>query len=125
MSEDEAIYVDEVEHNAVVAEAAGFGNASESTFDSELFISGVVHNTDNDAPNDECLQLPAEIRDVEKNRFVLHIPGISQYQDASESKISKVKVATIAAQGVSELMPPDIAKAFFSADKVSSKVRFL
>uniref|UniRef100_A0A7N0TZX6 Uncharacterized protein n=1 Tax=Kalanchoe fedtschenkoi TaxID=63787 RepID=A0A7N0TZX6_KALFE len=122
MSEDEAIYVDQVDHDGVIAEAADSANDKQSKSDFKLFVGGVVHNTEDVASRDEYSRLPAEIRDLEKNTFVLHVPGITQYQDASESKISKVKVATIAAQGVSELMPPDVAKAFFSADKVSSKV---
>ncbi|KAL9672822.1 hypothetical protein QQ045_029075 [Rhodiola kirilowii] len=122
MSEDEVIYVDEVDNDAVVSEEAVNATDEESNFDSKIFVGGIVHNTDDDAPKAECSRLPAEIRNVDKNMFVLHVPGISQYQEANESKVSKLKVATIAAQGVSELMPPDVAKAFFSADKVSSKV---
>ncbi|KAK8714589.1 hypothetical protein V6N13_041942 [Hibiscus sabdariffa] len=54
--------------------------------------------------------------------FLLHVPKRSLDSDTGESKASKVKIAAIAAQGVSELMPPDVAKSFWGSDKASSKV---
>ncbi|KAL4555484.1 hypothetical protein LXL04_005520 [Taraxacum kok-saghyz] len=42
--------------------------------------------------------------------------------DSEESIASKVKVAVIASQGVSELMPPEIAKTLWPFDKASRKV---
>lgn len=56
---------------------------------------------------------------------MLHIPGRGLDLDAAENKVPKVKVAALAAQGVSELMPADVAKAFWGVDKVSPKVSLI
>lgn len=71
---------------------------------------------------DEFVRLPDEIMDMERDSFLLHIPGQTLDEDGWNSKVSKIKVASVAAQGISELMPPDDAKAFWAADKVSPKV---
>lgn len=119
--EGEIINLDDVEHEEITIETEGNFTDEEIDAETKIFIGGVVHNKEDVPPSEEFIRVPAEIKDVERNSFSLHIPGISQYQDIIE-KDSKVRVAAIAAQGVSELMPPDIAKAFFSADKVSPKV---
>ena len=38
---------------------------------------------------------PAEIRDIERDSFVLHVPVRSQDHDFGENKVSKVKVAAV------------------------------
>ncbi|KAI3751424.1 hypothetical protein L2E82_22510 [Cichorium intybus] len=65
---------------------------------------------------------PAEIEEMEKDSFVLRLPVKSHDLDSEESMASKVKIDAIARQGVSELMPPDVANALWSSDKVSRKV---
>ncbi|CAL5372613.1 unnamed protein product [Camellia sinensis] len=85
----------------------------------EVFIGGVLRNIEDTSTKDECVRLPAEIKDMERDSFVLHVPARGQDRDTDESIASKVKVASIAAKGVSELMPSDVAKAFWSADKLS------
>ncbi|GFZ03724.1 UvrB/UvrC domain protein [Actinidia rufa] len=71
---------------------------------------------------DEYVRQPAEIEDMERDSFVLHIPARSQDRDSEESMVSEVKMAAMAAKGVSALMPPSVAKAFLSSNKVPSKV---
>ncbi|KAI3802502.1 hypothetical protein L1987_30635 [Smallanthus sonchifolius] len=89
----------------------------------KLFVGGVLHSREDTPTKDEFVRVPAEIEEVEKDSFVLHVPVKSQNDNDSEESIaSKVKIAAIASQGVSELMPPDVAKALFSSDKVSLKV---
>ncbi|CAI0549623.1 unnamed protein product [Linum tenue] len=88
----------------------------------KLFIGGVVHNNEDTPSKDDFSRVSAEIKDVEKDSFVLHIPERILDYDNAESKPSKLEVEAIAAKGVSELMPQDVAKAFWGVDKVSSKV---
>uniref|UniRef100_A0A5B7B0J6 Uncharacterized protein n=1 Tax=Davidia involucrata TaxID=16924 RepID=A0A5B7B0J6_DAVIN len=121
-SEDEASNLDEIESDRVALGGDGDGTEDEKNLDMKLFIGGVLHNKEDTPTKDEYVRLPAEIKDMERDSFVLHVPTRSQDHDAEESIASKVKVAAIAAQGVSELMPPEVAKAFLSSDKASSKV---
>ncbi|KAI3846976.1 hypothetical protein MKX03_021083 [Papaver bracteatum] len=83
----------------------------------KLFIGGVLHNKDDIPLKDNFVHSPAEIRDMEKDSFVLHIPEKIVDADIGEMEVSEVKLATIAAEGVSELMPRDVAKAFWSISK--------
>ncbi|XP_021825964.1 protein EXECUTER 2, chloroplastic [Prunus avium] len=121
-SEDEVDNLDEIQPDEVTLGEGSDTTQDEKDLDMKLFIGGVVHN-DDDAPiKDEYVRRPAEIKDVERDSFVLHIPGRSLDHDTRESKASKVKVAALAAKSVSELMPSDVAKAFWNSDKVSPKV---
>ncbi|RYR30062.1 hypothetical protein Ahy_B01g054878 isoform A [Arachis hypogaea] len=93
--------------------------SEEKDLDMKLFIGGVVHNNDDTPAKDEYIRLPAEIEDMERDSFLLHVPrGNLDYQ-AREQKLPN---SNMAAQGVPELMPSDVAKAFWASDKVSSKV---
>jgi hypothetical protein len=122
-SEDGVGNLDEIQPDEVTLGGDSDASEDEKDLDMKLFIGGVVHNNEDAPAKEEYVRLPAEIKDMERDSFVLHIPGRSLDHDAGESKVSRVKVAALAAQGFSELMPPDFAKAFWSADKVSSKVR--
>ena len=122
-SEDGVSNLDEIQPDGVTLGGGSEASEDEKDLDMKLFIGGVVHNNDDTPTKDEFVRLPAEIKDMERDSFVLHIPGRSLDYHTGESKVSRVKVAALAAQGVSELMPSDVAKAFWSADKVSSKVR--
>ncbi|KAJ1384458.1 hypothetical protein SESBI_42525 [Sesbania bispinosa] len=118
--EDEVNNLDEPA--GVTLEGDGDASEEEKDLDMKLFIGGVVHNNEDIAAKDEFIRLPAEIKDMERDSFILHIPRRNLDYDRREDKIPNIKVAALAAQGVSELMPPDVAKAFWSSDKVSSKV---
>nr|XP_023929623.1 protein EXECUTER 2, chloroplastic [Quercus suber]POE89266.1 protein executer 2, chloroplastic [Quercus suber] len=120
--EDEVGNLDEIQPDEVTVGGGSDASEDEKDLDMKLFIGGVVHNSDDTPSKDEYVRLPAEIKDMERDSFVLHIPGRSLDHDNGESKVSRVKVAALAAQGVSELMPSDVAKAFWSADKISPKV---
>lgn len=87
----------------------------------KLFIGGVIHNNE-DVLSKSYVRLPAEIRDNEKDSFVLHIPGGNKELDHGERKAAKIRVAAIAAQAASDLMPSEVAKAFLGSEKGMSKV---
>ncbi|CAN4099319.1 unnamed protein product [Withania somnifera] len=94
----------------------------EKTVDTKLFVGGVLHNKEDNPVKDEFVRLPVEIKDVARDSFVLHIPKRPGDHDVEGNAASSVNEAATAAQSISELMPPDVAKAFWSSDKVSSKV---
>ena len=121
-SEDDANNLEEIQPDKDALEGTNDSSEDGKDLDTKLFIGGVVHNNEDTPSKDEYVRLPAEIKNIEKDSFTLHFQG-SLDSGSKESKASKAKVATIAAKGVSELMPSDIAKAFWGADKVSSKVR--
>ncbi|XP_027353206.1 protein EXECUTER 2, chloroplastic [Abrus precatorius] len=110
------------EPDGVTLEGDPDSSEEEKDLDMKLFIGGVVHNNEDTPVKDEFIRLPAEIKDMEKDSFLFHIPKRNLDYDMREDKVPNIKVAALAAQGVSELMPPDVAKAFWSSDKVSSKV---
>lgn len=92
------------------------------TVDTKLFVGGVLHNKEDNPVKDEFVRVPVDIKDVARDSFMLHIPKRSGDLDVEENTASSVNEAAIAAQSISELMPPDVAMAFWSSDKVSSKV---
>ncbi|KAK7291636.1 hypothetical protein RIF29_06942 [Crotalaria pallida] len=110
------------EPDEVTLEADSDASEEEKDLDMKLFVGGVVHNNDDTAVKDDFMRLPAEIKDMEKDSFILHIPRSNLDHDTAEHKVRNMKVAALAAQGVSELMPSDVAKTFWSSDKVSAKV---
>lgn len=122
-SEDEASNLDDIQPDQV-----SLGGGSDAMEDGKsldmmkLFIGGVLHNKEESSSKDEYVRVPSEIENMERDSFVLHVPVGRQDHDTDKSIVSDVKVAALAAQGASELMPPDVAKAFFGADKVSPKV---
>ncbi|PON93380.1 Protein EXECUTER [Trema orientale] len=120
-SEDEVSNLDEIQPDEVTLGGSDT-TEDEQDLDVKLFIGGVVHNNEDTSNRDDYVRHPAEIKDMERDSFLLHIPGRNLDHDTKEDKLSKVKVAALAAQGVSELMPPDVAKAFWKSDKISSKV---
>ncbi|KAJ6760687.1 PROTEIN EXECUTER 2 CHLOROPLASTIC [Salix purpurea] len=120
-SEDDDNNLEEIQPDEDALEGTKDSSEDGKDLDTKLFIGGVVHNNEDTPSKDEYVRLPAEIKNIEKDSFTLHFQG-GLDSGSKESKASKAKVATIAAKGVSELMPSDIAKAFWGADKVSSKV---
>lgn len=106
-----------------ILEGDGDASEDEKDLDMKMFIGGIVHNNEDTAAKEEFIRLPAEIKNMERDSFLLHIPKRNLDNDRREDKVRNIKVAALAAQGISELMPSDVAKAFWSSDKVSSKVR--
>ncbi|CAK8566784.1 unnamed protein product [Lathyrus sativus] len=88
----------------------------EKDLDMKLFLGGIVHNDEDNAAK-EFMRLPAEIKNMERDSFLLHIPRRYLDNDRKEDKVRIIKGAAL----ISELMPSDIAKAFWGSDKVSSK----
>lgn len=95
----------------------------EKDLDTKLFIGGVLHNKEDNPTKDDYVRVPAEIKEMEKDSFVLHIPKRHKDNDSEELINSNSRFAHVAAKDVSKLMPPDVAKAFWSSDKVSPEVR--
>lgn len=124
-SDDETDNLEEIQPEGVALGDDGAIAEEGKDLDTKLFIGGVVHNSEDTLAKDEYVRLPAEIKDIERDSFVLHIPKKSLDYESGEGKVPTVKVAAIAAQGVSELMPPEVARAFWSGDKASSKVRLI
>ncbi|GKV18916.1 hypothetical protein SLEP1_g29235 [Rubroshorea leprosula] len=121
-SEDESDDLEEIQPDEV-ALAEGSNPAEDGkNMDVKLFIGGIVHNNEETPKKEDYVRLPAEIKDLDRDSFVLHLPTRSLDKESAERRVSKVKVAAIAAQSVSDLMPPDVAKAFWTSDKASSKV---
>ncbi|KAH9610007.1 hypothetical protein KSS87_009171 [Heliosperma pusillum] len=87
--------------------------------DMKVFIGGIVHGEDDVSSREEYVRMAAQIRDAKKDSFILHVPGIRK---SAESEAADYKVAALAAQGASELMPADVAKAFLGSDKLSPKL---
>lgn len=115
--------LEEIQPDGVALEAGSDSSEDGKDLDTKLFIGGVVHNNEDIPSKDDYVRrLPADVTDMERDSFVLHVPRRSLDYDNGESNLSKVKVAAIVAQGVSELMPSEIAKAFWSSEKASSKV---
>ncbi|KAJ7956253.1 protein EXECUTER 1, chloroplastic [Quillaja saponaria] len=121
-SEDDVGNLDEIQPEGVTLQGESDASEEEKDLDMKLYIGGVVHNTEDASAKDEFVRLPAEIKDMDRDSFVFHIPKGNLDHDAGESKVSNIKVAALAAKGVSELMPSEFAKAFWSPDMVSSKV---
>ncbi|XP_022767342.1 protein EXECUTER 2, chloroplastic isoform X4 [Durio zibethinus] len=121
-SEDETNDLEEIQRDGVASEEGSNSAVDSNDLDMKLFIGGLVHNNEDTPSKDEYVRLPADIKDLERDSFLLHVPKRSLDNDTGESKVSKVKMAAITAQGVSELMPPDVAKAFWGSNKASSKV---
>lgn len=124
-SEDEMDRLDEIQPEAVSLGENSDASDDEKDLDVKLYIGGVVHNSEETPTKDEFVRHPAFIQNMDRDSFVLHIPERSLDLDTAENKVSKVKVAALAAQGVSELMPADVAKVFWGVDKVSPKVSLL
>lgn len=114
------------EHDGVTLEADSDASAEEKDLDMKLFVDGVVPDDNGTPVKDELMRLPAEIQDMKRDSFVLHIPRTRRNldDDTREHKEPNLKVAATAlsAHGFSSLMPTDAAMAFWGFDKVSSKV---
>ena len=122
-SENPGEEVDNLDEPDDITIEAASDASDEKDLDMKLFIGGVVHNNDDTPVKDEYMRLPAEIKNMKRDSFVFYIPRRNLDYHAREQKVPNYKVAALAAQGVSELMPSDVAKAFWASDKVSSKVR--
>ncbi|KAM7479913.1 hypothetical protein LguiA_028126 [Lonicera macranthoides] len=120
-SENESSNLDEPKPDRVAVGGSSDAMEDGKDKDMKLFVGGVLHKKDDTFSKDEYARVPAEIEDMERDSFVLHVPMKSQNCSTEENVESKVKVAALAVQGVSELMPPDVAKAFWNSGKGSSK----
>jgi hypothetical protein len=113
------------EPDEITLEDDGDSSEDEKDLDMKLFIGGIVHSNEDTATKDEFIRFPAEIKNMERDSFLLHIPRRYLENDRREDKIRNIKVTALAEQGISDLMPSDVAKAFWGSDKVSSKVRLI
>ncbi|XP_065022095.1 protein EXECUTER 2, chloroplastic-like isoform X2 [Musa acuminata AAA Group] len=101
--------------------ADGDSDSNETKDTAQVFVGGVTYNKEDDLSK-SYMRVPAEMDDVKKDSFILHMRGKSVETGAGALKPSKVRVAAVAAQSASDLMPSDLAKAILSGDKAISKV---
>lgn len=120
-SKDETTNIDQIQREALTVGGSTNSNEESMNTSAKLFIGGVLHNKD-DLLSKSYVRLPAELKDTEKDSFTLHIPGRTVDPDIGEIKAAKIKVATVAAQAAADLMPPEVAKAFLTMDKVPPKI---
>lgn len=89
----------------------------------KVFIGGVLHSTEDSSVDDELVRVLADIKDNERDSFTLHVPGRRKSDvDTRKDRVSKEQVTALAAQGLSDLMPPEVAKAFWGSERPSLKV---
>lgn len=89
----------------------------------KVFIGGVLHSTEDSSIDDELVRVTADIMDNERDSFTLHVPGRRKSDvDTRKDRVSKEQVTALAAEGLSDLMPPEVAKAFWGSERPSLKV---
>ena len=92
----------------------------------KVFIGGVLHSTEDSSIDDELVRVTADIMDNERDSFTLHVPGRRKSDvDTRKDRVSKEQVTALAAEGLSDLMPPEVAKAFWGSERPSLKVSSL
>lgn len=111
-SEEEGSDTDNTQSDIVTGEADRDTTEDELNHDMDLIIASVLHNNEDTRTNDEFVRIPADIEDINRNSFLLHIPKGNQDNGSEEN----------ASYRVSELMPPEVAKAFGNSNGFSSKV---
>ena len=124
-SEDESSNLDDIQPDQLPLGGGGNAIEDEKNLDMmKLFVGGILHNKEDSPSKDEYMRVPSEIKDMERDSFLLHVPVGKIGRDDGVSVLPIEELAAISAKGASELMPPDVAKAFFGANKVSPRVRF-
>ncbi|CAN8304101.1 unnamed protein product [Cochlearia groenlandica] len=109
---------DSIEEVASIDSADGVKHLS-----TKRFIGGVLHNTEDPSTEDEFVRVSANISDAGRDSFTLHVPERSKSDiKKRENRVSKEQVTALAAQGISDLMPPEVAKAFWGPENASLKV---
>ncbi|CAA7016981.1 unnamed protein product [Microthlaspi erraticum] len=89
-------------------------------FNTKVLFGGVLHDTEDSSIEDELLRVSAYITDTERDSFILHVPGRSKKGiDTRKNTVSKEQVS---AQGISDLMPPEVAEALWGLEKAPLKV---
>lgn len=118
---------EEEEENDSIEEISSMDSADYGKhLNTKLVIGGVLHNIEDSSIDDEIDRVSADIMDAERDSFILHVPGRSKIDiDTRKNGVSKEQVTALAAQGISDLMPPEVAKAFWGSEKASLKVYFL
>ncbi|WZZ45758.1 protein EXECUTER 2, chloroplastic [Brassica napus] len=116
---EEAGSADDEEDDDSIEESADNGK----DLNPKVFIGGVLHSTEDSSIDDELVRVTADITDNERDSFTLHVPGRRKSDvDTRKDRVSKEQVTALAAQGLSDLMPPEVAKAFWGSERPSLKV---
>ncbi|RRT36520.1 hypothetical protein B296_00055105 [Ensete ventricosum] len=103
--------------------ADGDTDSNESKDTAQVFVGGVTYNKE-DGLSKSYMRVPAEMNDVKKDSFILHVRGKGGETGSGELKPSKIRVAAVAAESASDLMPSDLAKAFLRGEKAIKQVTF-
>ncbi|CAH2034069.1 unnamed protein product [Thlaspi arvense] len=121
---EETSSADEEEDDDGIEEIASMDSAdSGKQLNPKVFIGGVLHNTEDSSIEDELVRVSANIADTERDSFVLHVPGRRKSDaDTRKNTLSKEQVTALAAQGISDLMPAEVAKAFWGPERPALKV---
>ncbi|KAF2582039.1 hypothetical protein F2Q68_00005670, partial [Brassica cretica] len=104
---EEAGSADEEEDDDSIEESADNGK----DLNPKVFIGGVLHSTEDSSIDDELVRVTADITDNERDSFTLHVPGRRKSDvDTRKDRVSKEQVTALAAQGLSDLMPPEVSR---------------
>ncbi|CAN6824052.1 unnamed protein product [Brassica oleracea] len=104
---EEAGSADEEEEDDSIEESADNGK----DLNPKVFIGGVLHSTEDSSIDDELVRVTADITDNERDSFTLHVPGRRKSDvDTRKDRVSKEQVTALAAQGLSDLMPPEVSR---------------
>nr|VDC97720.1 unnamed protein product [Brassica oleracea] len=104
---EEAGSADDEEDDDSIEESADNGK----DLNPKVFIGGVLHSTEDSSIDDELVRVTADITDNERDSFTLHVPGRRKSDvDTRKDRVSKEQVTALAAQGLSDLMPPEVSR---------------
>ncbi|CAN6482827.1 unnamed protein product [Victoria cruziana] len=119
ISEDDAENLDEIQ-NESVPDGSDMDIEDGEDINVKLVIGGVLQNKKEESGSKTPVRVPADIGNMEKDSFLLNISGNTTDEGVSVSP--KLKVAAVAAQAASDLMPVDVAKALWGGGKAPLKV---
>ncbi|XP_010499237.1 PREDICTED: protein EXECUTER 2, chloroplastic-like [Camelina sativa] len=97
----------------------------EKHLNTKLVIGGVLHNIEDSSIDDDTDRVSADIMDAKRDSFILHVPREKVFDysmDRMQYRAPKEQVTAISPQGISDLMPPEVAKTFWGSEKASLKV---
>ncbi|XP_031495708.1 protein EXECUTER 2, chloroplastic [Nymphaea colorata] len=120
ISEDETENLDDIQNESVSDGSDTDAEEDGEDINVKLVIGGVLQNQKEESGSKAPVRVPANIENMEKDSFLLNISGNTT--DNGVTAPPKLKVAAVAAQAASDLMPVDVAKALWGGGKAPLKV---